>query len=82
MIFLFFSPNGVGLVIKYENNDSEDILESEKEAMIRIRARSLPLQDDECTHIKPGDHVVVSQNAQSENGFFDAEVEKVYFLAI
>ncbi|KAJ0797954.1 putative SAWADEE domain-containing protein [Helianthus annuus] len=71
------SPNGAGLVIKYENNDSEDILESEKEAMIRIRARSLPLQEDECTLIKPGDHVVVSQNSQSENGFFDAEVEKV-----
>ncbi|KAI3801318.1 hypothetical protein L1987_29422 [Smallanthus sonchifolius] len=74
---VYFSPNGVGLVIKYENNDSEDVLLSEKEAMIRIRARSLPLQDDECTHIKPGDHVVVSQNSQSENGFFDAEVEKV-----
>ncbi|KAL8236660.1 hypothetical protein R6Q59_017741 [Mikania micrantha] len=72
-----FSPNGDGLVIKYENNDCEDILESEKEAMSRIRARSLPLQDDECTHIKPGDHVVVSQNSQSESCFFDAEVEKV-----
>ncbi|XP_076955012.1 uncharacterized protein LOC143629689 isoform X1 [Bidens hawaiensis] len=71
------SPNGAGLVIKYENTDSEDILETEKEVMIRIRARSLPLQDDECTHVKPGDHVVVSQDSLSENGFFDAEVEKV-----
>ncbi|XP_076943994.1 uncharacterized protein LOC143614442 isoform X2 [Bidens hawaiensis] len=71
------SPNGAGLVIKYDNNDSEDILETEKEAMVRIRARSLPLQDNECTHVKPGDHVVVSQDSQSENGFFDAEVEKV-----
>ncbi|KAI7754318.1 hypothetical protein M8C21_009060 [Ambrosia artemisiifolia] len=74
---VYLSPNGAGLVIKYENSDSEDILESEKEAMTRIRARSIPLQDNECTQIKPGDHVAVSQNSQSDNGFLDAEVEKV-----
>ncbi|KAK9055505.1 hypothetical protein SSX86_026588 [Deinandra increscens subsp. villosa] len=74
---VYFSQNGAGLVIKYENSDSEDIMESEKEVMTRIRARSLPLQNDDCAHIKPGEHIVVRQNSQSENGFFDAEVEKV-----
>ncbi|PWA44711.1 hypothetical protein CTI12_AA524250 [Artemisia annua] len=71
---LTFSPNGGGLGIKYENNSSQDILMSEKEVLMRIRVRSHPLLEDDCTRIKPGDHVVC-QN--SEKGFFDAEIEKV-----
>nr|GEX14735.1 putative SAWADEE domain-containing protein [Tanacetum cinerariifolium] len=71
---LSFSPNGGGLGIKYENNCSQDILMSEKEVLMRIRVRSLPLLEDDCTRIKPGDRVVC-QN--SEKGFFDAEIEKV-----
>lgn len=76
------SPNGGGLVVKYEDNDSQDTLTSEKEALMRIRARSLPLQDDDCAHIKPGETVLVNRDSESEGAFFDAEVEKVYFLAL
>ncbi|GJY23157.1 putative SAWADEE domain-containing protein [Tanacetum coccineum] len=47
---------------------------SEKEVLMRIRVRSLPLLEDDCTRIKPGDRVVC-QNSQK--GFFDAEIEKV-----
>nr|XP_043621106.1 uncharacterized protein LOC122592853 [Erigeron canadensis] len=74
---VYFSPNGVSLVIEFENNGFQDILVSEKEALTRIRVRSLPLQDDDCTRVKPGEHVVVKQNSESETGSFDAEVEKV-----
>ncbi|CAI9297678.1 unnamed protein product [Lactuca saligna] len=72
-----FSPTGGGLVVKYEDNDSEDTLTSEKEALMRIRARSLPLQDDDCAHIKPGETVLVNRDSEPEGGFFDAKVEKV-----
>lgn len=72
-----FSPDDATLVIKYGNNGSQDTLLSEKEALMRIRVRSLPLQDDDCNHIKPGEHVVVNRSSQPEGGFFDAEVEKV-----
>nr|GEW65668.1 putative SAWADEE domain-containing protein [Tanacetum cinerariifolium] len=47
---------------------------SEKEVLMRIRVRSLPVLEDDCTRINSGD-CVVSQN--SEKGFFDAEVEKL-----
>ena len=51
---------------------------SEKEALNRIRARSLPLQHDDCAQIKPGETVLVNRDSESEMGsFFDAEVEKV-----
>lgn len=79
MTSLICSPNGGGLGIKYENNSSQDILMSEKEVLMRIRVRSHPLLEDDCTRIKPGDRVVC-QNA--EKGFFDAEIEKVYFLKL
>ncbi|KVI12146.1 hypothetical protein Ccrd_009459 [Cynara cardunculus var. scolymus] len=72
-----FSPDDASLVIKYGNDRFQDTLVSEKEALMRIRVRSLPLQDDDCIHIKPGEHVVVNRNSQPEGGFFDAEVEKV-----
>ncbi|KAI3772651.1 hypothetical protein L6452_03841 [Arctium lappa] len=72
-----FSPDDAALVIEYGNNGSQDTLVSEKEALMRIRVRSLPLQDGDCIHIKPGEHVVVNRNSQPEGGFFDAEVEKV-----
>ncbi|CAH1432212.1 unnamed protein product [Lactuca virosa] len=74
---IYFSPTGGGLVVKYEDNDSQDTLTNEKEALMRIRARSLPLQDDDCAHIKPGETVLVNRDSESEGGFFDAEVEKV-----
>lgn len=81
MATLICSPTDGGLVIEFGNNGFQDILVSDKEAMMRIRVRSIPLQDDDCTLIKPGDRVVVNQNSESDTGFFDAEVEKVYFLA-
>ncbi|KAJ9548075.1 hypothetical protein OSB04_020618 [Centaurea solstitialis] len=74
---LICSPDDAALIIKYGNNGSQESLVSEKEALMRVRARSLPLQDDDCVHIKPGELVVVNQNSQPEGGFFDAEVEKV-----
>ncbi|XP_071720689.1 uncharacterized protein [Rutidosis leptorrhynchoides] len=74
---VYFSPNGASLVIQYESDGSQDILVSEKEARMRIRARSLPLQENGCTQIKPGEHVAVNQNSESDTVLFDAEVEKV-----
>ncbi|KAL4571718.1 hypothetical protein LXL04_018483 [Taraxacum kok-saghyz] len=75
---VYFSSIGGGLIVKYEDNGSQDTLMSEKEALKRIRARSLPLQHDDCAQIKPGETVLVNRDSESELGsFFDAEVEKV-----
>ncbi|KAA8516446.1 hypothetical protein F0562_016739 [Nyssa sinensis] len=71
------SSCGVGLIVNYGSNDSEDIIVNEDEAFMRLRIRSVPLQGDDCSHIQQGEHVLATQKSQSRSLFFDAEVEKV-----
>ncbi|KAI3937917.1 hypothetical protein MKX01_027844, partial [Papaver californicum] len=55
----------------------EDVIYSEEEALARLRFRSSPLQGDDCSHNKEGDHVLASLKTQSKSLFFDCQVEKV-----
>uniref|UniRef100_A0A5B7B8A9 SAWADEE domain-containing protein n=1 Tax=Davidia involucrata TaxID=16924 RepID=A0A5B7B8A9_DAVIN len=71
------SSSGVGLIVDYGSNDSEDIIMNKEEAFMRLRIRSVPLQGDDCSHIQQGEHVLATEKSQSKSLFFDAEVEKV-----
>ncbi|KAK8961304.1 hypothetical protein KSP40_PGU022125 [Platanthera guangdongensis] len=67
-------PN-VGIIVDFGNGD-EDLLYNKEDALSRLRFRSTPLQGDECTNIKEGDHVLALQKAQSKSLFVDATIEQ------
>lgn len=73
---------GSGLVVDFENCTTGDIISTEKEALARLRIRSVPLQDGGCFHIKEGELILAMHRAQLRSLFFDAEVEKVYFVPL
>ncbi|XXG66246.1 hypothetical protein AAC387_Pa05g3769 [Persea americana] len=68
---------GSGLVVDFENCTTGDIISTEKEAVARLRIRSVPLQDGDCFHIKEGEHILAMHGTQLRSLFFDAEVEKI-----
>ncbi|KAI3936457.1 hypothetical protein MKW92_048203 [Papaver armeniacum] len=77
---VFFSADSStssGLIVNFGSQFEEEVIFSEEEALERLRFRSSPLQGDDCSHIKEGDHVLASLKTQSKSLFFDCEVEKV-----
>ncbi|KAL6987569.1 hypothetical protein U1Q18_013314 [Sarracenia purpurea var. burkii] len=70
------SSNGVGLIVDYGNTCSEDIIVNEKEAIARLRVRSIPLHGDDCLRVQEDEHVLAAPMSQTKRLFFDAEVEK------
>ncbi|RZC83959.1 hypothetical protein C5167_046746 [Papaver somniferum] len=76
---VFFSADSStssGLTVNFGSQFEEEVIFSEEEALARLRFRSSPLQGDDCSHIKEGDHVLASLKTQSKSLFFDCEVEK------
>ncbi|KAK6942943.1 SAWADEE domain [Dillenia turbinata] len=71
------SPDGLGLLIDFGSEESEDMISNKEEVLKRIRIRSLPLQGDDCLQINEGDHVLANYKSQYKGLFFDAKVEKV-----
>ncbi|KAI3897875.1 hypothetical protein MKX03_007093 [Papaver bracteatum] len=77
---VFFSADSStssGLIVNFGSQFEEEVIFSEEEALSCLRFRSSPLQGDDCSHIKEGDHVLASLKTQSKSLFFDCEVEKV-----
>lgn len=66
-----------GIVIDFENSNEGDIISCKEDALARLRFRSTPLQDGECSHIKEGDSVLALYKDQFRSMFFDAVIEKV-----
>lgn len=67
---------GLQLVVLYGNNNLEEMITDEKEIHARIRVRSTPLQGDDCSSIRQGDHVLATPNSHVNDVFYDAQVEK------
>lgn len=67
----------VGLVIDFKNSNEEDLISYREDALERLRFRSTPLQDDECSHIKEGDTVLAMYEDKFRKMFFDAVIEKL-----
>ncbi|KAH6802567.1 hypothetical protein C2S51_034013 [Perilla frutescens var. frutescens] len=70
------SSRGLGLFVLYGNSNLEETITDEKEISARIRVRSTPLQGDDCTSIRQGEHVLATQNSHVNGVFYDARVEK------
>ncbi|XP_010920638.1 uncharacterized protein [Elaeis guineensis] len=66
------------IIVEFESCDEEDIISNREDALARLRFRSIPLQDGECSHIKEGDCVLAMRKGQTRSLFFDAVIEKTY----
>lgn len=73
---------GFGLIVDFENCNLGDTIYTEEEALARLRIRSVPLQDGDCFHIEEGEHILAMHKTPLRSLFFDAEVEKVYFVPL
>ncbi|XP_008784516.1 uncharacterized protein LOC103703443 isoform X2 [Phoenix dactylifera] len=66
------------IIVEFESCNEEDIISSREDALARLRFRSIPLQDGECSHIKEGECVLAMRKGQTRSLFFDAVIEKTY----
>ncbi|XP_057778929.1 uncharacterized protein LOC130997581 isoform X2 [Salvia miltiorrhiza] len=66
---------GQGIRVLYGNNLEEMII-NKQEIFARIRVRSTPLEGDDCSSIKQGDHVLATESLHVKGVFYDARVEK------
>lgn len=80
--FLYDSPTECGLIIEFESQDFENMLLHDEEALECLRFRSVPLQGDDCSRIKEGEHVLAAHKSQFRSCFYDAKVEKVHALCL
>lgn len=71
------SSKGLGLIVLYENN-SQEMITDKKEIFARVRVRSTPLQGDDCSSIRQGEHVLAAKSSQVDGVFYDARMEKVF----
>lgn len=53
------------------------MITDKQEILARIRVRSTPLQGDDCSSIRQGDHVLATESQQADGSFYDARLEKV-----
>ncbi|GER28615.1 carboxyl-terminal domain (ctd) phosphatase-like2 [Striga asiatica] len=67
--------SGSGLIVKYEDSHSQEVIADKEEILSRVRVRSTPLQGDDCSSLEQGYHVL-AQSLLSRNVFYDARVEK------
>ncbi|KAJ8754055.1 hypothetical protein K2173_001953 [Erythroxylum novogranatense] len=72
-----YRSTGDGLVVHFESSVSGVVLLKKDEVLTCLRFRSVPLQGDECSCIKEGDHVLASRDTGLDNLFCDAKVKKV-----
>lgn len=56
------------------------MIADKREILARIRVRSTPLQGDDCSSLRQGDHVLATKNSHVKSLFHDARVEEVYIL--
>ncbi|XP_065017301.1 uncharacterized protein LOC135643858 isoform X1 [Musa acuminata AAA Group] len=63
--------------LNFESCDEEDIISSREDLMGRLRFRSNPVQDN-CSHLRGGEKVLVMNIVQSKCFYFDAVIEKAY----
>ncbi|KAL9686326.1 hypothetical protein QQ045_023782 [Rhodiola kirilowii] len=75
MLMVICSHNGDGLLVEFEGSISEKMRLTRDEVIVRLRVRSIPLEDYDCSLIRPGDRVLASS---TECRFFDAIVEEVF----
>ncbi|XP_071907699.1 uncharacterized protein [Coffea arabica] len=68
--------SGVGLIVEYGTNDTDDCIVTKEEALSRLRIRSTPLHGDECSLLREGDRVLATRKSPPKSLFFDAQVEK------
>ncbi|EHA8591405.1 hypothetical protein COCNU_scaffold051046G000020 [Cocos nucifera] len=66
--------------VEFESCNEEDIISTREDALARLRFRSIPLQDGECSHIKEGECVLAMRKGQTRSLFFDAVIEKTFKL--
>ena len=59
-------------------NNLEEVIIDKQEIFARIRVRSIPLQGDDCSSIRKGDHVLATESSHVKGVFYDARVEQVY----
>lgn len=64
----------------YGDNDLEEMITDKREIFARIRVRSTPLQGENCSSIRQGEHVLATQSSHVKGVFYDARVEKVCLL--
>ncbi|XP_020273115.1 uncharacterized protein LOC109848157 isoform X2 [Asparagus officinalis] len=64
--------------IDFDNSNEEDVISTKEDALTRLRFRSSPLKDGECSHINEGDHVLAMYKDQFKSMFFDAVIEKPF----
>ncbi|CAL9105983.1 unnamed protein product [Musa textilis] len=66
-----------GISLNFESCDEEDIISSREDLMGRLRFRSNSVQDN-CSHLRGGEKVLVMNIVQSKSFYFDAVIEKAY----
>ncbi|XP_041999062.1 uncharacterized protein LOC121748645 isoform X2 [Salvia splendens] len=66
---------GQGITVLYGNN-LEEVIIDKQEIFARIRVRSIPLQGDDCSSIRKGDHVLATESSHVKGVFYDARVEQ------
>ena len=71
------SDSKFGIIVNFENSKEEDIISNREDALARLRFRSTPLQNGECSHVKEGDCVLATYKDQFRSMFFDAVIEEV-----
>ncbi|XP_071912486.1 uncharacterized protein [Coffea arabica] len=68
--------SGIGLIVEYGTNVSDDCIVTKEEALSGLRIRSTPLHGDECSLLREGDRVLATRKSPPKSLFFDAQVEK------
>lgn len=66
--------------MQYGDSNAEETITDEKDILERVRVRSIPLQGDDCSSIKQGDHVLATKSSRAKDVLYDARVEEVHFL--
>ncbi|GFQ07043.1 protein sawadee homeodomain homolog 2 [Phtheirospermum japonicum] len=67
---------GLGLIVEYEDNHSEEVIAEKDEILTRIRVRSTPLQGNDCSSLRQGNRVLAARSSGVKGVFCDALVEK------
>lgn len=67
---------GSGLVVQYGDSNFEETITDEQDILKRLRVRSIPLQGDDCSFIKRGDHVLATKSSRAKGVLYDARIEE------
>ncbi|PKA61892.1 hypothetical protein AXF42_Ash008724 [Apostasia shenzhenica] len=68
------SSSRTGIIVDFGSGAEDEFIYDQKDALSRLRFRSVPLQSDDCVHIKEGEHVLALQKTRFKSLFYDATI--------